>query len=506
MVRRSALFLCVFGFAAGITLFELWGASTIVAVGLAIGLCLSVGVAFFKRSAGAAFLIFVIIAALGVGRGWLSNNLRNRPTPLDPFIDEKITVVGVVGEEQERRDHNTRLTVLVREINGARIEKEIKTLVTTNNPKDFRYGDLVQVSGKVSLPENFFTDTGRVFDYVSYLQANGVRFLIKNASVEILGRDPPSNIVAGLFAAKRAFVGSIQKMLPEPDSSLAAGILIDGKQSINGELQEKFRKTGLIHIVVLSGSNVSIVAEAISKACMFLPRMLGLASASLGIVAFAVITGASATVVRASIMALIVIASKMLIRNYDAGRGLFAASFLMLLHNPSILFYSPSFQLSFLATFAVIYVVPAVEWWATFFEYLPERFGIRELVTSNIVVQAFLFPILSWMTGFVSAVSLPVNLLVLPLVPITMLLSFLTAMTGLLSWPFAFASHALLTYELAVVDFFSKFSLAEIPVSGFSTIIVCIFYVCSISLCLLTSVDLRRNLMIERVRQFFSIH
>jgi competence protein ComEC len=274
-------------------------------------------------------------------------------------------------------------------------------------------------------------------------------------------------------------------MLPEPQSSLAAGILIDGKQSINGELQEKFRKTGLVHIVVLSGYNVSIVAEAITKVFMFLPRFAGMFSAIAGIIAFALITGASATVIRASIMAIIVILSRMSLRNYDPARGLFIASFLMLVHNPSILLNSPSFQLSFLATFAVIRVVPVFERWGSL---IPKRFGLRDLVISNIVVQAFLFPVLSWMTGFVSVVSLPVNLLVLPFIPLTMLMNFITAMIGLvplsifnfLALPFAFISQTLLSYELAVVNFFSALSFAEVSFRGFSIAIVIGFYIVTI--------------------------
>jgi competence protein ComEC len=175
----------------------------------------------------------------------------------------------------------------------------------------------------------------------------------------------------------------------------------------------------------------------------------------------------------------------MSLRNYDPARGLFIASFLMLAHNPSILVYSPSFQLSFLATFAVIKVVPMFEKWGS---WIPETCGLRDLVTSNIIVQAFLFPVLSWMTGFFSVVSLPVNLLVLPFIPFTMLMNFITAMVGLVpipfsnvaALPFAFMSHMLLSYELAIVNFFSKLSFAELSFGGFSSGVVVGFYVAAV--------------------------
>ncbi len=500
MIRDKILYWIVFCFAGGIAFNEWWG-KTILFLTLSLaGLFLALACFIFSKKTSWLHAVAACAAVLVVafGGGFFRNHVAvmqsTSGTEIDSFVNEKVTLVGVATEEQERRDFNTRLTIVPREINGQAIGQNIKILVTTSSPKDFMYGDLVKVTGSIIVPENFYTDTGREFDYIGYLRTNDIRFLIKNAAVTVTGHDPPSNILAGLFYVKRKFVASLGNLLPEPESSLAAGILIDGKQSINGELQEKFRKTGLVHIVVLSGSNVSIVAEAITRAFAFLPRVLGLVSASLGIVAFALITGATSTVVRASIMALLVIVSRGFLKKYDAGRGLFIASLLMLAHNPGILFYSPSFQLSFLATFAVIKIVPRCEAvCGSWLRFLPEKFGIRELVTSNIVVQLFLLPILSWMTGFVSAVSLPVNLLVLPLVPLTMLLSFLTAIAGwlshLLGLPFAFAAHLLLSYELSVVDFFSKFSLAEIAFSGFSSAIVVGFYMLSI-IC-----SLHRNLI-----------
>ncbi|HLP43687.1 MAG TPA: ComEC/Rec2 family competence protein [Candidatus Nanoarchaeia archaeon] len=434
------------------------------------------------RGMGLYWLVFIF--ALGIiGYEFGPWRFPHKESELEQFISQKVTIQGVLVEEQEKRDYNTRVKVQIKEINKKEIFEKQKVLVTTTSPKDFYYGDLVTIRGQLTRPENFYTDTGREFDYVGYLESNNIEYLLKNASVQVHGNEPPSSILAGLFWLKREFVDSLKKMLPEPKSSLAAGILIDGKQSINGELQEKFRKTGLVHIVVLSGYNVSIVAEAIGKVFSFLPRFLGISFSMVGIVLFALITGASATVVRSSIMAILVLLSRLSIRKYDPTRGLFLASLLMLIQNPSILIHSPSFQLSFLATFTVVKVVPWVEQFS-FTRFIPEKFGLREIVISNVTVQLYLLPILTWMTGFVSAVSLPVNILILPLMPLTMLSCFITGLTGFLPYmialPFAFVSNGLLSYELAIVNYFSQFSLSEISFNIFSTNIVIGFYAITI--------------------------
>lgn len=449
------------------------------------------------RGLGLYLLVFAFVGGILVYEYFYK---KPTITDLDAFVETKITLTGVLVEEQEKREFNTRLTIQIQEIGDQKIIEPVKILVTTSSPKEYVYGDVVSVKGKFVKPENFYTDTGREFDYVGYLEANEIRFLIKNASVQKIGYDPPSRVISGLFVIKRAFVNSLKKVLPEPQSSLAAGILIDGKQSINGELQEKFRKTGLVHIVVLSGYNVSIVAEAIGKIFSFLPRALGISFSAVGIIAFALITGGSATVIRSSIMAVLVLLSRLSLRGYDPTRGLFIASLLMLIQNPSILIHSPSFQLSFLATFTVVKVVPWVEQFS-FTQFIPEKFGFKEIVISNITVQLYLLPILTWMTGFVSAVSLPVNILILPLMPLTMLSCFVTGLFGFLpriiALPSGFISQILLSYELGVVDFFSKFALSQISFNYFSTWMIVGFYTATV----LVFILYRGNLNIDRQKR-----
>ncbi len=334
LAREKILYWIVLGFAGGVVVNEIFlttrGKATAFLVITVLLICIPL-FSLLKRRA--IILSAVIFCALlgGVTRGTVTDYFNNRPTDLDSFVGKKVALTGVLVEEQEKRDFNTRLTVRVDEVvenngknnfgrqrtgtyNDSENIRKIspqKILITTGNPKEFHYGDLVRVKGELTQPENFYTETGREFDYVGYLQTAGTKFLIKNASVSVTGHDPPSHAIEWLFVAKRAFVDSIKRMLPEPQSSLAAGILIDGKASINGELQEKFQKTGLVHIVVLSGSNVSIVAEAMTHLFAFLPRVFGIFAAAAGILAFTMITGATSTVVRASIMAILVLLSRL---------------------------------------------------------------------------------------------------------------------------------------------------------------------------------------------------
>src|SRR5690606_6965228 len=107
------------------------------------------------------------------------------------------------------------------------------------------------------------------------------------------------------------------------------------------------------HIVVLSGYNVTIVAEAFIKALSFVPRLYGYSAGMIGIVLFAVMAGGGTTIIRASAMAVIALYAKWTGNTYNAFRALIFCGTGMILLNPLTLLYDPSFHLSFMATFAL---------------------------------------------------------------------------------------------------------------------------------------------------------
>ena len=209
----------------------------------------------------------------------------------------------------------------------------------------------------------------------------------------------------------------------------------------------------------------------------FLPRVAGIGMSSLSIVLFAVMTGAGATVVRASLMALLVLLARATGRVSEMATLLFVAAFAMLMHNPKILVFDPSFQLSFLATIGLLFLAPR---WTRYFSFLPKRFGIREAASATVATQIFVFPFIAYTIGEISVVSFLVNILILPLIPLSMLFSFLAATTGffhyILSIPFSFTAFTLLEYELLVTKFFASFTYASVVVTNFSFVSLIFVY------------------------------
>ncbi|MEK7145270.1 MAG: ComEC/Rec2 family competence protein, partial [Patescibacteria group bacterium] len=200
----------------------------------------------------------------------------------------------------------------------------------------------------------------------------------------------------------------------------------------------------------------------------FLPRAARLAGGALAIILFAVMTGGSATIVRASLMAILVVVARATGRIYGITRALLLAGFLMVLHNPKILVFDTSFQLSFLSTLGLIYLSPVIEKWLGF---IPEKLQLRQIAAATIATQIFVLPLLLYQMGQLSIVSLPVNLLILPAIPWTMLFGFLAGALGFISQiialPFAFIAYLLLAFQLKIVALFAALPFASIAIPYF---------------------------------------
>lgn len=391
---------------------------------------------------------------------------------LAAFEGEEVQRTGVIVREPDIRERTTHLYVQL-DLSGETI------LVTTDRYLTFAYGDAVEVKGEVSLPLEFETDLGRTFNYPGYLKARGVTHMVSFAEVTVREKDKGNPFLAALFERKAAFMETIEGILPEPEAGLSEGILLGVKRAIGEDLESVMRRAGIIHIVVLSGYNIMLVAEAIMRllSFIFFPRtrmLLGI----IGISIFALLVGFSATVIRASIMATLILVARATGRIYDIMRALMLAGVMMLIMNPYLLAFDPGFQLSFLATLGLIFLAPHIE---ARLHLVPTAFQIREFLTATIATQLFVLPLLLYLMGEFSVISVMVNVLVLPMVPFSMLFTFLAGslgtFTGILGTFFGFGAYLSLAYILAIAEFFAALPFAALTVPAFPFYVVIVLYV-----------------------------
>ena len=463
------LLVSFFGFVGGIALrsfFDFGNAFVYFLVFLAVIFFLLTALSMRSRHSFAVAGIFIFALAFGIIRF----DIGDIAPPLGEYVDTHVVVEGTVVREPDIREKHTKLTVRADAILPDRqIQEKINILLIAEQYPEFQYGDVLRVSGILEEPENFAQeDSNRVFDYVGYLKKDNIFYQMFYPQIEKIGAGGGNIFVHGLLSIKYKLLESVSLALPEPHASLIGGVVFGAKQSLGEELLEAFRAVGIIHIVVLSGYNVTIVAEWIGRLASLAPRGIALGLSSFGIVGFALMTGAGATVVRASIMALLVLLARATGRLYAITTALLIAGIAMLIHNPKVLIFDASFQLSFLATVGLIYLAPHMQ---KIFSFIPKKFGLREFATATIATQIFVLPLLLYMTGQFSVVAVLVNILILAFIPLTMLFGFLTGVFGIvhiiLSLPFAYIVYALLSYELAVVDIFSHLPFASISVPSF---------------------------------------
>ncbi len=398
--------------------------------------------------------------------------VKESPSFFKDFVGSKVELTGIVVDEPDLRENNQKLIV---EIGST--SREVKVLVTTNLGEKISYGDELIIEGKLLEPENFITNTGKEFDYVNYLKKDGIFFTINYADIEVVSHNNANIIRSKLFSFKEAFLEKINFAVPEPESLLMGGLILGEKASFSEELRQKFIDTGTIHIVALSGYNITIVAEWFMKFFSFLPQYFGIGIGVLSIILFILMTGGASTAVRAGIMAVLVLIARITGRTYDVGRALLLTAVIMIINNPMILRYDVSFQLSFIATIGVIYFTPKVE---KYFMWVPKKFGLREVLSVTTAAYLFVLPFVVYKMGNLSLIAVPANIFILPFVPITMLLGFITGLAGLIwypiSLPFGYLSYQLLHYELKVIDIFSNVSFASFTIPNLPLIIVIIIY------------------------------
>jgi len=475
LMQDKIFYASCFGFLGGVFLRSFFNIDFYFAI-LIVFLVVSLFLFFWrisKNNLGMVVCIFAFMVSLGIFRFYFASN-----GDLEFFeskVGSRIEFAGEIMEDPEIRERSQKLIVSTRHDTY-----KTKILLNANLDESFEYGDEVKVSGKLEKPENFVTDQGKEFDYINYLRKDGIHYIVDYPRVEIISHDNGNRIKEILFLVKNKFLEKINFSIPSPENLLMGGLILGEKSTFSEELRTNFINTGTIHIVALSGYNVTIVSEWLMKLfsyISYLPKNFGIGAGIFSIFLFVLMTGASSTSIRAGVMAMLALVARATGRNYDVARALILAAVFMVLINPFVLVYDVSFQLSFLATIAVIFFAPRFE---KYFLWITPHFKLRDIISVTVAVYIFVLPFILYKMGSLSIVALPTNILILPFIPITMLLGFIAGLSGFLghflSVPLGYIAYLFLHYELSVIEFFAHIPFASISFPNFPLFLTLIIY------------------------------
>jgi competence protein ComEC len=300
----------------------------------------------------------------------------------------------------------------------------------------YHLGEIVTLVGKVTIPSVIFphSTTKNIingFDYTSYLHVKNIGSEMFYPQVKVIDTDT-HHVKDILGRWKENLVARLDDYVSSPASSLASGMLF-GATSMSTELLQTFRIAGLSHIVVLSGFNIVVVITSILFVLAFLPLVFRVVLASLSVIIFVTMVGASPSVIRATLMAFIALLATLLGRVYVAKQALILSLLAIVMYEPDDMIYDVSLHLSFLATMGLVYMSEALELFVKkYFSYFTSS-SLRELLITTLSAYFATLPYVMYTFGTVSVYALIANIFVVPLVPFAMLISFFVVMSSYLS-------------------------------------------------------------------------
>lgn len=279
---------------------------------------------------------------------------------------------------------------------------------------------------------------------------------------QVLERRAPFVVVQRLERARQRFVRALEAALPEPAASLAIGLTLGDTATLPPQVVEDFRLTGTSHILALSGYNVTLL---IAILLAWLPAWLGKRPAfvviACSLLAFLILTGMSPSLLRATVMASLLLVARWVGRRASAGRLLALSLTGLLLLEPALAF-DLGFALSVVSTAGLI---AFGERWAS---RLPLPTFLSSTLGSTLAAIVATFPLIVSLFGRVSLVAPLANLAALPVVPVLFFSSLAIAGMALILPGFAAAfaipvNWAMLLF-LKTISWFAHWPAASVTV------------------------------------------
>jgi competence protein ComEC len=389
------------------------------------------------------------------------------------YNGQEIEFVGIVLGEPDVRSDSLKLKIEVFQVE-ATFGDYGQVLVKTNLYPQYDYGDRLKIDCELQKP-------GKIndFDYEKYLAKDDIYSVCYQPKIELLEKNKGNKIFGLILKIKNMLNDSVNSNLGEPQASLLSAIILGIRRTLPSELMLRFSEAGITHIIAISGQNITIVTTILMNLglAFYLSRKQSFYFAGFILIIYVVLTGMSASVVRAGIMGFLVLLAMRLGRLNQSTNALVFAACLMLLVNPKLLRLDISFQLSFAAILGLIYLSPVFEKWL---EKIPNPFQIREMVTMTMSAQVFTLPMIIFYFSRLSVIAPLTNILILPILPYLMTLGLLAAIVGIIFAPFAqiffWILWLMLTYIIKVSYYFTSLPLSFFNLGKMNWLIIFISY------------------------------
>lgn len=244
------------------------------------------------------------------------------------FSNEEI-IATIVSNNKETEYKNTCKIKLEK-------YKDINFILRVSKIKkiDLNYGDKIKVNGEYIVAESSRNYGG--FNYKEYLKTQKVYGIFEADNVEVISHNNLNKIELFSNSLKQKIITNINKILPESTRDLFLGILIGYDEKLSEDIQESFRKSSLTHLLAVSGAHIAYIIVGVSFLFSRLkfPKRVTSFLTIIFLIFFMYITDFSSSVVRASIMGIILLIALILFRKNDMLTSISLSLILILLENP----------------------------------------------------------------------------------------------------------------------------------------------------------------------------
>jgi competence protein ComEC len=436
------------------------------------------------------YLLIVFVSTMVLFLGiYYCNTFRLRNLSKTLPYDQDLSFEAVVDDYPDERENNVKYTLKILK-SDHEILKDQHILMTLPQYPKYVYSDILSVSGQLEKPQNFHG-----FNYEMYLARYNIFSIVKysqysktNPSVQKVGFDDSNKFYNLMYFIREKIRGNFSKIFPEPELGMVSAIVLGLKRAISSDVMEKLRIVGISHIVVISGFHISVIVKIFQSIFATLGKKTVFVLGTFVLIGFIVLTGASLSVIRASVMAWLFLLAPILGRRGHITNLLFLTIVVMILQNPLIIAYDIGFQLSVLSVLGLIYLMPIFD---KIFSKLGDIVGTA--VSATLSAQIMTLPVVLHSFSRFSVVAPIANIVITPIVPIIIVYAITIAIASfinmqisfIISWPLLF----MLRYIISVTDFFSQLSFASIELQFKSYYVILYFIILTLCLLIISKYD-----------------
>ena len=399
-----------------------------------------------------------------------------------------VTIKGVLSRDADAGEKTNHLYLEADQIELAEGWQEVEGTVLLFVPRhiSYSYGDELLVTGKPETPPQFAD-----FDYKGYLTTQGIYTTMLYPEIELLDTGKGFVPMAWLYSLRGHLSQGLGQALPEPQASLAQGLLLGTRGNIPDEVRSDFALSGTAHLLAISGLHMGIMAGIVLSIGLWLfgRRHYLYIWLALGAIWFyALITGLNPPVFRAAIMVSIFLAAELLGRQRSAITALTFAAAVMVAAEPQVL-RSASFQMSFMAMAGLIFVFPPLRDRGRKIvtkilgengRMTPAAYFLSDSLSVTLAAITGVWPLIAYYFGIVSLVGPLVTLLALPALPFIIIAGSLTAALAIFALPLAqvvaWLAWLPLSYLLALTGFSASLPLSHVEFTDFSGFMIWGYY------------------------------